>query len=77
MLYRDNVHAGRVWYQAPGSRSLTHVHTNVHCCHWLQDPTNYQIRVRPKLKIDLFADVLRPTRQNRPDPIIFSTYLRA
>ena len=35
MLHRDNVHAGRAGYQAPGSRSLTQVHTNVHCCHWL------------------------------------------
>ena len=31
----DNVHAGRAGYQAPGSRSLTQVHSNVHRCHWL------------------------------------------
>ena len=24
-----------VGYQAPGSKSPTQVHTNVHCCHWL------------------------------------------
>ena len=35
MLFRDNVHADRVGYPTPGSRSLTHVHTVVHCCHWL------------------------------------------
>ena len=35
MLYKYNVHAGRTGYQAPGSRFLTQVHTNVHCCHWL------------------------------------------
>ena len=35
MLYRDNAYAGRAAYQAPGSRSLTQVHTNVHCYHWL------------------------------------------
>ena len=35
MLYRENVHAGRAGYKAPGSTSLTQVHTNVHCCHWL------------------------------------------
>ena len=35
MLYRDNVHVGRTGYQAPGSRSLTQVRTNVRCCHWL------------------------------------------
>ena len=29
MLYRDNVHAGRAGYQAPGSRSLTQVYTSV------------------------------------------------
>ena len=29
MLYTDNVHAGRAGYQAPGSSSLKHVHTNV------------------------------------------------
>ena len=33
MLYRNNIHADRVEYQAPGSRSLTQVHTNVHCCY--------------------------------------------
>ena len=35
MLFRDNGHADKVGYQTPGSRSLTQVHTNVHCCHWL------------------------------------------
>ena len=35
MLYRDNVHVVKVGYPAPGSRSLTQVLTNVHCCHWL------------------------------------------
>ena len=34
MLDRDNVHADQ-GYPTPGSRSLTQVHTNVHCCHWL------------------------------------------
>ena len=35
MLYRDNVHADKVGCPTPGSRFLTQVHTNVHCCHWL------------------------------------------
>ena len=43
MLYKDNVHTGRAGYQAPGSRSLTQVHTNFHWCNCL--PRNYQIRV--------------------------------
>ena len=34
-LYRDNVRTGKAGYQEPGSRSLTQVHTNVYCCHWL------------------------------------------
>ena len=33
MLFRDNVHAGRTGYHAQGSKSLTQVHTKVHCCH--------------------------------------------
>ena len=35
MLYRDNVHADLVGYPTPGSRSLTQVRINVHCCHCL------------------------------------------
>ena len=35
MSYRDTVHAGIAGYQAPGSSSLKHVHTNVYYCHWL------------------------------------------
>ena len=35
MLYKGNVHADRAGYQAPGSRSLTQEHTNVHYCPWL------------------------------------------
>ena len=35
MLYRGNVHANSALFQAPESRSLTQVHTNVHWCHWL------------------------------------------
>ena len=34
MLYRDNVLIDKIGKRAPGSRSLTPVHTNVHCCHW-------------------------------------------
>ena len=44
MLYRYNVHAGKAENQAPGSRSLSQVHTTVHCCH-IGYPRNYQIRV--------------------------------
>ena len=32
MLYRDNFHADKIGYPTTGSRSLTQVHTNVHCC---------------------------------------------
>ena len=35
MLFRDHVHADRVGYPTPGSKSLTQVHTNVRCCQWL------------------------------------------
>ena len=34
MLYRDNVHADKEGDPTPGSKSLTQVLTNVHCCHW-------------------------------------------
>ena len=37
LLYRDNVYTVKVGYPAPGSRSLTQVFTNVHCCHWLPE----------------------------------------
>ena len=35
MLYRGNVHTDKAEYPTPGSRSLTKVHTNVSCSHWL------------------------------------------
>ena len=66
MLCRDNVHADRVVYQTPGNRSLTQVHTNVHCCHWLpKDLSNesYQIYQRAEnLKFQLETPDIKDCR---------------
>ena len=43
MLYRDNVHAGRAEYKAPGSKFLTQVQQMFTVV--IGYPRNYQIRV--------------------------------
>ena len=51
----DNVHAGKAENQAPGSRSLSQVHTTVHCCHWLPKELSnkgYQTNQRVEIPYD-------------------------
>ena len=52
MLYRDNVHAGKVGYPTPRTRSLTQGHTNAPCCHWLPKKLSNLIRGSKVLNIE-------------------------